>query len=599
LAQLAGLDPDLVTKYADKLKIEFDLQSPAGQRTHEFFDALRETSTQTFQAMLTQGKSATEALGSFFKNLTDNIAASFQKLGQESLFKWLETGKMPEGGWGNVAAAGLSVGIGLLTNLLKADAPTRSQSTAETYQSQEYGAGAMAIVDSVARDNGFNAATKAAAMYNQAIEAFGNTLQNNISNLLKGASWLGAQIATTQTFQAFSAWMGKVGTGIAEVSSWVTKGFSYLTDVYNGAVNAVGNLLGITSSATAAGNAVSGAAEAGTAASESASKLLGSTLAVVGAVYSIYNYVTSIGDILEYGTVGQAIGATMGVVGSTLAAAMTVSAKVAALFGPTGWIVAAVLVVVGALVSIFDTVREPIIMLESFGKQVQKFDEMVKISFPSGHGKIMQTSELGLISLASRYKGGLDANKLANAAGELIQYMVDTDNVLVAGLNKVEGMVKGNGPTVNYIKNNLDQYLEQKLNDVDINSLVEARYTEIIDLAGESGTKAGVFLNAFYDVMLEKFKASDSKTLEPLGEICKPAPSSPSCAACSNTRGSTLRPLRPSTPHRRSHRSACAEGRGLHTGLTAWPGLAWPPSARLPPPPHAHTCAGAGQGSRV
>jgi hypothetical protein len=199
-----GFDTAPLERYKNSIIQDFNQSSPAGKQAHEFFNILQETSTQGFEAMMQNGASASKAMIDMFKNLGDSIAATFMKLGQSSLFDWLENGTMKAGGWLNVISGTVAIGAKLLSNVLSADAPIRTPSTAESYQSKEYGAATMAIVDSVARDNGFNFATKAAAIFNNNVNQFSSAIQNNISTLSKGLMSLGDVISSTQAWQRVS-----------------------------------------------------------------------------------------------------------------------------------------------------------------------------------------------------------------------------------------------------------------------------------------------------------------------------------------------------------------------------------------------------------
>jgi len=502
-AQLAGMSPDLVDEFAAKIKQEFDQNSPAGKQAHNFFETLKETSSQGFMAMLQNGASASEAMTTMFKNMADNITASFLKLGQNSLFDWIENGTMKAGGWMNVAVAGLSVGAQLLANVLSADQPTRTPSTAESYQSNELGASKMALIDSLSRDTGYSFATKAATLFNNNLQTFSNSIQNNALRIADGLLSIGDKIAKTQAFQTVSNWLGSIGDGIGKVTSLLSEGWGIVNKFFTSTTNSIASFLGFTEKASAA------VAEGGlSGAGQAVSKVVGQALAVVGAVYSIYTFATGIGDLIDSGTVGQVVGSVMQLASSLLAFA---GAFVS--IGPVGWIIAGVLAVVGFLISFFDEVRKPLIMMTSLGNDLRKFDGIQKIQFPSGRGAIVTDSAFGTIELRSKYQGGLNAEQLNNAAGPLLLLMAATDDAMAAAFDKIDKQKE----TSNYIRANLNQYIEQNLESADVSKMIEQRYEAIINLAEQSGTYAGIAFNKIFDILISKFKAFDQNTLAAMG----------------------------------------------------------------------------------
>jgi tape measure domain-containing protein len=495
-------------------------------------------SIQTSFASMFENMLNGDATASFAK-FADNIRKTLNQAISQQLALDLQGLFSENGSIINVLKSGLLFAFASIGSLFKKTVAPAVPSPAMTYAgAPSTGIGAMAIADSFSRDRGYE-------YQSQTVMAFNKSLDNLSSSLMTafkvGIEQFGTQLSSLSVVSTVSNFLKPltsvvegvyqsasklVADGLASVGSALGLSASAFTEYVSASWSA-----GIAASTKTVAGAYQATEAAATKAGEtglsSAMKVGGQVLAVVGAIYSVVTYFTGLGDMIKRDNAVEIIGTSLGMVGAviTAAAALMVSG--------VGAIVGVVVLAIGAIVSLFAKQRTPNAWINNYNPdQSGAANDSGRLgNYSAQVGKSTYAgvyTEFGALVI-STHEASLSIGAMEASFRPLLNTVAAVDHRLYDTIMRVDAAFGQTGQTMEFYNNQLRSYngneqggykAQQDLSNMNTGDLIMGVYTTIVAHLAESGTKVGLAIGAWFNVIVAKFiGASKDNSMFVLGVI--------------------------------------------------------------------------------
>lgn len=473
------LDPGQVqemtfTRIQGEIKIQESTRTE-GQKSIDIVSQAWEQSVKNMQTSLSNGIKGVltgDALNSF-KAFADNLKNTLYDAVSNALSAGLIDG-FKNNDWLSVGKSALMIGLSSLGGLLSKSSPTAS--TPSKALSAAAGTGAMSIADIQSRGAGYEFASASVKQYNQDIK--------NITN---------AGLSITNQI------MGDFGAKLVE--SIASKAGSWASS-FAGAAKSL---------STTAGNAIAG----------------------IGSIYTLFDYFSNLGKLLDSGNIVRIAGQTMVAAGAAVTGVMSAAAIAGSSMNPVGWVIGAVLAAVGGLMSLFSKDRipnnwqntfNPLQSQENPNRSNAAFDRnAIKNVYIDGKavpvgadGTYYSTgnksatagvvTEFGATQFSS-HEMNQSMDSIKNQFGGLLGIIREFDGSLSKAV--------GSGAMAFYSKwlgDAADNTIKFKQNaqDLDTGAMLFDRYDRIINKLAESGDAKAQTVNVWFDALMSKFSKTDA-----------------------------------------------------------------------------------------
>ncbi|MDP3876020.1 MAG: tape measure protein [Methylobacter sp.] len=467
---------------------------------------IQDSFADMFESML--NGDAMDSIEAFAQNIrkTINQAISQQlALDLQNLFS--ENGSIV-----NVLKSGFMFAIAAAVNWFKKAPAVRTAAPSEVGNSTVAGTGAMHIADSLGRDRGFEWQTQTVIEFNKNLDNLTYTL---MSTAKMGMATFSKEIASFSSSLTNSLVMSKITDFFKPVADMVSSAFTAtkdlfkpVVDVVSSGLKAAGEALGIVAKETTTA-VVGGAKEL----AGGAIKAAGQVVAVVGAIYTAFEYFSGLSDMIERGSVTEIISKT----GMLIGAGMMAAAALMATIPVVGWIGAAIALIASAI-GLMGKPKVPNFWMNNYNPDQSGADYKYNAGAPeythtgNKDAHIGRETPFGMLVFSS-HEMSLTVDQMRSQFGELLDTVVQFDTSLyntIMGLDEAAGEA---GKTMLYFNNLLKDgnqgvtSIATKQNSSDLNTgdMLQVRYTWIVDKLAESGSEVGQYINAWFDVITEKF----------------------------------------------------------------------------------------------
>jgi TP901 family phage tail tape measure protein len=562
------LEPEKVKGY---VKAQQDAVAELAQYTDEKADESAKFLEKTYQRAI---ENIQDDFGDMFENMlngdalssvekfADNIKRTLNNAISQQLAADLQSlfiGQISKTLLSSVALYGVS----LISTLFGKSAPVRQSSPSEVGRSTVLGTGAMHIADSFSRDQGLAFQTRTALEFNKNLEKLTGMISSNLDNIGTFISSIGTKLASFSVVQTVAGFF-------KPVTDFIGQGLGYISTIYNGVrslieggVTALTNFIGLTTKATAVVTAADHAVlNAASASSEGLTPGVGSSgmsaagnIAVVLAVIKFGYDVFSAWTDSNLDLTNKLVKTTYALSDGMLAVGM------ANFWNPVGWglmIAAAITNVVGAVTDIFHNganvqniarlvagplgeaivglfvkTRVPNVWMNTYnpnqsGAPLQDYSYNGTYTATGNKSAYVGEYTPFGVTVVSTHEMSLSAQEMVNSFGGLLRTVKTVDITLYNTVNRLDQAMGETGKTMAYYNNLVRSYngnevgvkTRQDASALDIGQMLNIRYSWIVDRLAESGSTVGKYINAWFDVVTDKFvSASKDNAMFVLGVV--------------------------------------------------------------------------------
>ncbi len=472
-----------------------------------------------------------DAMGSFTK-FADNIRKTLNQAISQQLALDLQNLFSENGSLISVIKSGLLFAFASIPSFFQKSQKPRELSPNEQYQSQVVGTGAMHIAETFSRDIGYEYQSKTILEFNNTLKKLGVSL---VSGTKLAIEQFGSQLARLPAIQQVTNFFKPVTEAVSSVTGVFTTAIDTASNAISSGISTLTSAIGLTATSfatevgaawslgiQAASKTFAGSVQAADAAAANGAsvylKSVGKVIAIVAAMYEAFNYFSGLGDMIKRGNVVEMVSKTGMLIGAVIA-----------IFNP---LIGVIVMVVAAIVGLFAKFRAPNIWLNTYNEQGNKPyefnpDSGIYNTKVGKSGYIGRETPFGM-TVFSSHEMSLGAEQMKNLFGELLDTIYSVDVDLANAIKSIDAKMGETGKTMGYYNNLLRDGengvrrigAKQNADNFNAGNVLTERYDWIVNKLAESGSKVGVALNAWFDVLTSKFlEVSKDNTNMVLGTV--------------------------------------------------------------------------------